>query len=361
MSEPAVFEIGGVLRRYDWGSPTLIPQLLGDEADGRPAAELWFGTHAGDPSPALGTTLDRVLADAGEPPLSFLLKILAAEKALSIQVHPNRAQAEAGFDREQAAGIPLDARERNYVDRNHKPELLCALTPFEGLCGFRPVAETLALLDELGLPELGFLAELLRGPEPLRAAFTAVLTHPDPGPIIAAVRSRARSDGPTRAQYLIAEHFPDDIGLVVSLLLNYVRLEPGQAFYLAAGNVHGYLRGMGVEVMAASDNVLRCGTTSKHIDVPELLKITDFTELPDPIWPEQDGRYVVPVPDFVLQRSAVHDEATLPAAGPRIVLATSGTVRVDDVELAPGRAAFVRPHRTATLAGAGQVFVASGE
>lgn len=361
MAEPAVFEIGGVLRRYDWGSTSLIPQLVGDEPDGRPAAELWFGTHAGDPSPALGTTLDRVLADAGDPHLSFLVKILAAQKALSIQVHPNRAQAEAGFDREQAAGIPLDARERNYVDRNHKPELLCALTPFEGLCGFRPVAQTLELLAELALPELEFLTELLRGPDPLREAFTAVLTHPDPEPMIAAVRTHAAADGPTRAQYLIAEDFPDDIGLVVSLLLNHVRLEPGEAFYLGAGNVHGYLRGMGVEVMAASDNVLRCGTTSKHIDVPELLKITDFTELPDPIWPERDGRYVVSVPDFVLQPLAVGGAVELPAAGPRIVLVTSGTVRIDDVELGPGRAAFVRTDHATRLAGRGQAFVASGQ
>jgi mannose-6-phosphate isomerase len=361
MPEPAVFEIGGVLRRYDWGSTTLIPQLLGDEPDGRPAAELWFGTHSGDPSPALGATLDRVLADAGEPALPFLIKILAAQKALSVQVHPTRSQAEAGYDREEAAGIPIDAPERNYVDRNHKPELLCALTPFEGLCGFRPVAETLALLEELALPELGFLADLLRGPDGLRQAFSAVLTLAEPGPAIEAVRSRAQPDGPLRAQYLMAEHFPDDIGLVVALLLNHVRLEPGQAFYLAAGNVHVYLRGMGVEVMAASDNVLRCGTTSKHIDVPELLEITDFAELADPIWPERDGRFVVTVPDFVLQPARVTGELALPAAGPRIALVTAGAVAVGDVRLGPGHAAFVRPGCAVSIEGDGQVFIASGE
>ncbi len=275
-------------------------------------------------------------------------------------MHPNRAQAEAGFDREEAAGIPVDARERNYVDRNHKPELLCALTPFEGLCGFRPVAETLALLDELALPELGFVADLLRGPDGLREAFTAVLTLADPGPVIEAVRARAGPDGPLRAQYLIAEHFPDDIGVVVALLLNHVRLEPGQAFYLAAGNVHAYLRGMGVEVMAASDNVLRCGTTSKHIDVAELLEITDFSELADPIWPERDGRYVVTVPDFVLAPTRVAGEVVLAAAGPRIALVTEGSVAVGDVRLGPGHAAFVRPHTEVTVTGNGQVFIASG-
>ena len=361
MSEPAVFEIGGVLRRYDWGSTSLIQRLVGAAPDGRPAAELWFGAHAGDPSPALGATLDRVLADGGEAALPFLVKILAAERALSIQVHPNRAQAEAGYDREEAAGIPLDARERNYVDRNHKPELLCALTSFEGLCGFRPVGDTLSLLTELALPELDFAADLLRGPDGLRAAFTAVLTHPVPDPMIAAVRSRARSDGPLRPLFLIAEHFPDDIGLVVSLLLNYVRLDPGQAFYLGAGNVHCYLRGMGVEVMASSDNVLRCGVTSKHIDVPELLAITDFSELADPIWPERDGRYVVTVPDFVVQPVDLAGDLELPPAGPRIAVATSGDVTVDTVRLAPGHAAFIRPDHAVTLGGTGQVFIASGE
>jgi mannose-6-phosphate isomerase len=361
VAEPAVFEIGGVLRRYDWGSTTLIQRLVGAPSDGRPAAELWFGAHAGDPSPALGTTLDRVLADGGEAALPFLVKVLAAERALSIQVHPTRAQAEAGYDREDAAGIPLDARERNYVDRNHKPELLCALTPFEGLCGFRPVGQTLSLLAELGLPELDFVADLLRGSDALRAAFTAVLTHPEPGPMIAAVRSRATADGPLRPQFLIAEHFPDDIGLVVSLLLNYVRLDPGQAFYLGAGNVHCYLRGMGVEVMASSDNVLRCGVTSKHIDVPELLSITDFSELADPIWPERDGCYVVTVPDFALQPVDLVDDLELPPAGPRIVVVTSGDITVDSVRLAPGRAAFVRPDHAATLGGSGQAFIASGE
>ncbi len=360
MVEPAVFEIGGVLRRYDWGSTSLIQRLVGAASDGRPAAELWFGAHAGDPSPALGTTLDRVLADGGEPALPFLVKILAAEKALSIQVHPNRAQAEAGYDREEAAGIPLDARERNYVDRNHKPELLCALTPFEALCGFRPVAETLALLGDIAAPELDFVADLLQRPDGLRAAFTAVLTHSEPGPIIAAVRSRATPDGPLRPQYLIAEHFPDDIGLVVALLLNYVRLDPGQAIYLAAGNVHCYLRGMGVEVMASSDNVLRCGVTSKHIDVPELLAITDFSELADPIWPERDGRYVVSVPDFALQPLDVTGAIDLAAAGPRIVVVTDGSVRVDELRLGPGKAAFIRPGGGATLDGAGRAFVASG-
>lgn len=358
MAPDPVFEIGGVLRRYDWGSHTLLQRLLGEDPDGRPAAELWFGAHPGDPSPALGTTLDRVLAADGAPPLPYLLKILAAGKALSLQVHPTRAQAEAGFAREQAAGIPLDAPYRTYVDRNHKPELICALTDFDALCGFRPVEQTLALLDDLAVAELDFVAERLRGPDPLRAAFTAILRHDDPGPVIAAVAARAGADGPLRGVHLAAEHYPDDIGLVVAVLLNHVRLAPGQAIYLGAGNVHAYLRGLGVEVMASSDNVLRCGLTRKHIDVDELLAITDFTELRDPLWPPRDGRFVVPVPDFRLQPLDVAGAAEVPGTGPRIVLVTAGQVSVGDVALGPGRAAFVRPDAAAALHGTGRAFAA---
>ena len=361
---PDIFEIGGVLRRYDWGSTRMLQELLGAEPDGRPAAELWFGGHPGDPSPALGTTLDRLLASE---PLPFLTKILAAERALSIQVHPTRAQAEAGFDREEAAGIPREARERNYVDRNHKPELLCALTPFEALCGFRPVDRTLALLDEVALPELGFVADALRGPDGLRAAFTAVLHHADPAALAHALASAEHPDlWPVRRA---AEHFPGDVGVVLAVLLNPVRLEPGQAIYLGAGNVHAYLRGMGVEVMASSDNVLRCGLTSKHIDVAELLAITDFRELDDPVRePEQVGPawwdYPVPVPDFLLRTLDLdaEDGSVEATADPQIVLCVTGHVTAGvngtSVDLAPGRAAFVPARRgNVLLRGAGRVCV----
>ena len=360
-----VFEIGGVLRRYDWGSTTLLQQLLGDEPDGRPAAELWFGAHPGDPSPALGSTLDRVL----DEPLPYLLKILAAGKALSLQVHPTRARAEAGYDREDAEGVPRGARERNYVDRNHKPELLCAVTPFRALCGFRPVRTTLAILDEAGIGALGFVADLLRGPDGLRAAFTAVLEHPDPAGLVAAV---AANDHPALwGARIAAGDFPGDAGAVLAVLLNAVELDPGQAIYLGAGNVHSYLRGLGVEVMANSDNVLRCGLTSKHVDVAEVLAVTEFTELPDPIWQPADGRFVVPVPDFVLQRFTVGSDAgpdvssevdltAQPATSARIVLAIDGEVTVGDVRLTPGRAALVRGPGGAPVTGEGTVFVAQG-
>jgi mannose-6-phosphate isomerase len=369
-----VYALDGVLRHYDWGSRTAIPQLLGVAPDGRPAAELWFGAHPDDPSavPTQGVTLDALIdadpvaalgapsIDRFGPRLPFLLKVLAADKALSIQVHPTIAQAQAGFAREDAAGIPRDAPHRNYRDPNHKPELICALTPFDALCGFRPVAATRALLAGLDVPELAFVADLLRGPDPLRAAFTALLTHPEPAPLVAALARRAAgaSHGPLGAARIAAADFPGDVGTVLTLLLNDVRLEPGEAIYLGAGTVHAYLRGTGVEIMANSDNVLRCGLTPKHVDVPELLKITDFSELARPRWPAVGGAFDVPVPDFRLTRVAVDEPTGLHDAGAEIVLCTEGTLRVGDQSIAPGRAAFVPAGEATTLAGVGQAFVA---
>jgi mannose-6-phosphate isomerase len=373
---PSVIPLDGVARDYAWGSHTAIQRLLGLPEDGNPIAELWFGAHPDDPSPAPahGSTLDALIdADPRRtlgpavlerfgPRLPYLLKVLAADKALSIQVHPTIAQAQAGFDREDAAGIAREAPNRNYRDRNHKPELLCALTPFEALCGFRPVTETLALLDELALPELDFVADALRGPDPLRAAFTAILTRDDPAPVVQAVARRAATadDGPLRAARLAATDFPADVGVLLSLLLNYVRLEPGEAIYLGAGNVHAYLRGTGVEIMANSDNVLRCGLTPKHVDVPELLRITEFVELAEPRWPSRQGRFDVPVPDFSLTQRHVAGQTELAATpAPCIVLCTDGELAVEDVPVRPGHAVFVAAGKPITLHGNGRAFVAS--
>ena len=376
MTRPRICTLDGVVRRYDWGSTTAIQELLGLEVDGRPAAELWFGAHPDDPSAAVeyGTTLDAVIdADptaalgpaterAFGPRLPFLLKVLAAAKALSIQVHPDLEQARAGFAAEDAAGIERGAAQRNYRDSNHKPELLCALTPFEALCGFRPVEAIRTTLAELDVPELAFVADALSGPDPLRTAFTALLTHEAPGPLVDAVLRRAGTadDGALRAVQLAAHDFPGDIGAVLALLLNHVRLEPGEAIYLGAGNVHAYLRGTGVEIMANSDNVLRCGLTAKHVDVPELLKITDFRALAEPRRPAVAGVFEVPVPDFRLTRLELEaDESmALDDPGPVIVLCASGEVTVGDVTLARGRASFVSAGTATTLAGEGLAFVA---
>jgi mannose-6-phosphate isomerase len=372
----SVYALEGVIRPYAWGSRTEIPALLGIPPTGAPAAELWYGAHPGDPSRVGESTLDKLIAAEPErllgssvvqklgPQLPFILKVLAAETALSIQVHPNLEQARAGYAAEDARGLPRDAPQRNYNDANHKPELLCALTEFDALCGFRPVGATLRLLDVLGLT---WLRDALAG-DGLRAAFTALVSLDEPVPLVEAVVARlprlagtewaSLGDALTR----VAQDFPGDVGIAEALLLNFVRLAPGEAIFLAAGNVHCYLSGMGVEIMANSDNVLRCGFTRKHVDVPELLRITDFAELAEPRWPVVDGGFHVPVPDFAL--SVVDGAATLTDPVPRIVLPIDAGARIDvetaAVELDRGRAAFVAADEAAvTVRGTGCIFVAS--
>ena len=379
-----LFALDGVMRPYAWGSRTATPELLGIEPTGEPAAELWFGAHPDDPSRVLdrGQPLDRLIAAdpvgllgpavAGrfDGQLPFLLKVLAADKALSIQVHPDLSQARAGYADEEARGVPRSSPERNYKDPNHKPELLCALTEFDALCGFRPVARTLALVDALNVAELAPYRALLAGPDGLRAAFTALLTLDDPKPLVeAVVAGAARLDsGPwaaaARATRMAAGDFPGDVGAVLALLLNTVRLRPGEAIFLGAGNVHAYLRGVGVEIMANSDNVLRCGLTPKHVDVPGLLRITDFSELADPIWPPVEGRFAVPVPDFALSVFDPDGSVAVGDTGPAIVLCVDGGVRVEAfgsaVDLERGRAAFVGARDGAfVVRGTGRVFLAT--
>jgi mannose-6-phosphate isomerase len=382
---PPVFAIEGIVRDYAWGSTTVLQQLLGLPLDGRPAAELWLGAHPDDPSfaPELGISLDEVIAaEPGEllgaatlerfgPRLPFLLKLLAAEKSISMQVHPNLAQAREGYARENAAGLPAGAPERNYRDPNHKPELVCAVSDFEALCGFRPVADTLRLLDEWALPELEPIRELLAGPDGLRVAFTHLLTLPDPALVVTAVVKRAAEVeggewvGVARAVGLIDHDFPGDVGAALALLLNYLVLAPGEALYLGAGNVHAYLRGFCVEILANSDNVLRCALTPKHVDVEELLRVTDFSELAEPRWParyEDRGLgFAAPVADFALHVLAGGAGVVHP--GPSIVLCLDAalTVRADDtvVELGPGRAAFVRAGQSVGIDGPGRAFLAT--
>ncbi|WP_052852405.1 mannose-6-phosphate isomerase, class I [Streptomyces avicenniae] len=389
------------VRPYAWGSTTAIPRLLGVEPTGEPQAELWMGAHPGAPS-----RLDRAdgplsLADAiaadpdGQlgagavrrfgPSLPFLLKVLAAGSPLSLQVHPDRAQAAAGHAAEDARGIPADAPDRTYRDTNHKPELICALTPFDGLCGFREPAATADLLDGLGVDSLKPYADLLRArpsSDALREVLTAVLTA-DRDEVAESARQAAEGaarlgaddpDGPYAAYADIARHYPGDPGVIAAMLLNHVRLQPGQALYLAAGVPHAYLKGLGVEIMANSDNVLRCGLTPKHIDVPELLRIVRF-EATDPgvISPTDgpadgaDHTYGVPIDEFRLSRHLLTEgEAprALPQGTPQILLCTDGhaDLRAADgaaLTLAPGQSAWAPATDRVEISGAGTLFRAT--
>ena len=379
-----IVAISGVVRDYAWGSVDAIASLIGEPSSGRPLAELWFGAHPDDPSPALShaRTLDGLI-DADPlrylgpavvqrfgSRLPFLVKLLAAAKPLSIQVHPDLAQARAGFDAEEARGVPRDAPNRNYRDRNHKPELLYALTPFEALCGFRPIEQTARLLDLLRVPALGPIADRLAGPNGLRAAFTALLQIDDPRPLVEELSARVAEllrgeegvgwDEPLRAARRCADAFPGDVGVALSLLLNAVVLQPGEAIYLGAGNVHAYLGGLGVEVMANSDNVLRCALTPKHVDVAELLSITDFRPLEDPRWAPRGSTFGVPVPDFTLTALAIDGSDRLDQRGPLIVLCTRGSATVGDHHVVPGGAVFVGAGEDALdVTGRGDLFVTS--
>ncbi|HTZ44039.1 MAG TPA: mannose-6-phosphate isomerase, class I, partial [Jatrophihabitans sp.] len=310
--------------------------------------------------------------------LPFLLKVLAADRALSIQVHPTREQAEAGFAAELAAGVAPESPERNYRDANHKPEMAYALTEFDAFCGFRPVADTARLFQALDVPELLAYRELLLSEGGLRTVFTTMLTLQGAARrqlidrTVAGCRRLAATAGDwsavAAASVLAAEDYPDDIGPVLALLLNYVRLAPGEAIFLGAGNVHAYLRGVCVELLANSDNVLRCGLTGKHVDVPELLRIADFTATPQPRREPScsDGTRVafrLPVPDFAL--AVCQGGAELPGDRPHLVLAGERPVTVTEpggtaAELAPWHAAFVAAGPGAcSVRSAGRSFLAS--
>src|SRR4051812_17545735 len=279
-------EITNTPRDYAWGSTTAIPELLGTAATGRPQAELWLGAHPGSPAKLVGQ--GGTLADLVPGRLPFLMKVLAAASNLSLQAHPTAEQARAGFTAENAAGVPLDAADRNYKDPFHKPELIYALSdPLRVLCGFRPVAETRAVLTSVAPDSrMSPLLDRLVDDSSLRATFEWLITRGTGVDelITAAVEAGAAADGHPAWSTVrfLADRNPRDPGIVISLLLNTVALAPGQVLYLPAGNIHAYLDGVGIELMAASDNVLRGGLTPKHVDVPELLKVLDFRPSPVP-------------------------------------------------------------------------------
>ncbi len=356
-------------RDYAWGSATAIADLLGSTPSGGPEAELWLGTHPGSPS----RTADGTLAE--RTTLPFLLKVLAAASPLSLQAHPTIAQAVAGFARENAAGVPLDAPDRNYKDELHKPEIIFALTPFRALCGFRPAAETGAAIERLlgaapGDAPLNGWLDRLGSDDDIRPVFEWLLSR-GPGVdelLVSLVAAAALVDG--EHYTLVAElaaAYPGDPGIAISLMLNLALLEPGEVLFLPAGNIHAYIEGLGIELMAASDNVLRGGLTPKHVDVPELLSVLDFTPLPvpylaaTPLAPGVDA-FRPDVPDFQLVH--VTGDAVVPLPGDAIVLCTGGAFTLggalDSTSLARGAAVFASAEeRELTVTGSGDIFVAT--
>ena len=350
-----------VIQKYAWGSRTAIPGLLGEMPDGMPQAELWMGAHPKAPSSAdidgvwvpLTDLIDKypemVLGEAVSHQyggkLPFLFKVLAAVEPLSIQTHPDRVQARDGYNKETAAGIALDAFNRNYKDNNPKPECICALTPFWALNGFRKIPEILSCLGRICPNTLSEELVTLgknQDSQGLKSFFRKIMTKPGDDILMivneAAGRSESykNSDPAFRWITRLRDAYPEDIGVLSPAILNLVCLEPGEAMYLSAGRLHSYLEGVGIELMASSDNVLRGGLTNKHIDIPELLKVLLFEETQVDILKPIQTRpgvkiYQTPAEEFALSEISVgnsvrYESPTIRSA--EILLCIRGEARV---------------------------------
>ena len=367
-------------QQYAWGSTSAIPELLGVADDGVPWAEAWYGSHPAGPARGTGGDALSELIDA-EPErllgediiwrfgrrLPFLLKLIAPERPLSLQVHPSQAQAAEGYALEEEAGIALDHPARNYKDTNHKPEMVLALTRFQAVAGFRAprrAVEVLAGLDSVLARRMRRTLRLNPTRYGIRQVFSDVVsaaTRPSPEEIdelVAeiSVRFEAGMSPSLRVDSNVlkmAGTFAGDPGIAAALLLNPVTLQPGEALFVPAGSVHAYISGLGVEVMASSDNVLRAGLTPKHIDVPEMLACVDYVAAP-PVRPAPEylsratRAYYAPVDDFELMVTTVvaaDGRLPVPGRGPRILLAVEGAMtlvtQADSQTLAQGEAVFI--------------------
>jgi mannose-6-phosphate isomerase len=366
------------IQPYSWGSPTAMAEFLGQpNLDGRPQAELWIGAHPLLPSrvvtadgprrldqwiqAAPEAVLGRAVTKRYGPELPFLLKVLAVAAPLSIQCHPDREQAREGFAREERLGVPRDAPQRNYRDANHKPELIVALTRYTALKGFRPTEQIAAQLRALDSPQLApALVPLAQeGEAGLKEFFSILISLAKAAQAEVAAqaarvaRARSASDTAWAWTWRLCQRYPEDIGVVSPLYLNLVMLEPGQALYLPAGELHAYLDGLGIEIMANSDNVLRGGLTPKHVDVPELTALLTFrAELPRVLTPQSrpDGVSVYATPSEEFEFGVLYLGHGAPHVvdadhGVEILLALEGRARVDapeaSLDLDRGAAALI--------------------
>jgi mannose-6-phosphate isomerase len=373
-----IYKLHNQVKHYEWGSLGLIPRLLGTEADGTPWAELWMGSHSSAPSRVSLPEGEKNLGEfiAGDPchflgkeitekygALPFLFKLLAVEKPLSIQAHPNLAQAREGFERENRAGLAPDAPNRNYRDSNHKPEILCALSPFTGMCGFRTPDEIRQLLAVFSALREGF-APLLRAleiPDPtdalrnflsglfglsfkLRKILTEFILSTGDAPLV-------NGEGVEwQLMRQFARLYPNDPAILSPLYLNVFHLEPGEAIFLKAGLLHAYIHGFAVELMADSDNVLRGGLSSKHIDIPELMKVLDWNPAKPQIIKPEPGiscfTYPTPCDEFslaVIRGTGQGSPLVLDRGVPSIGIVTEGEVSVGGTILKQGESAFIPP------------------
>jgi phosphomannomutase len=392
----SLFRLEPRVQHYAWGDERFIPALVGaDNEEGRPWAELWMGAHPDLPSRVGEESLAALIANDGEAllgrdvhaafdgELPYLIKVLSAARPLSLQAHPSAEQAKAGFDREEAAGIPLGARERSYKDRRGKPELLAALTDFYALVGFRSLDAIEAVLEEV--PELkGFHASYQPNEAGLRALFERMMRLPQNDvdailePIVSRLKRRSFDKG--RREYWIArcdETFrPEgrhDRGLLAILLLNLVHLRPWEAIYLGPGVLHSYLEGSGIEIMSSSNNVLRGGLTEKHVDLPELSRTLVFEgSRPEILHPAEglpgERYYPTSAREFELSLLDVTRERpfsadSISSAEILFVADCDGSIAIstdaETLELPRGGSAFVAASSSYRLSGRGRVARAS--
>lgn len=377
------------VQNYAWGSKTALTDLYGiANPNNLPMAELWMGAHPkssskiedasgqarslrdvidADKAALLG---DKVAQRFGELP--FLFKVLCAEQPLSIQVHPNKQASEIGFAKENAAGIPLDAAERNYKDPNHKPELVFALTPFLAMNAFREFSEIISLLQPVAGAN-NAIAHFLENPnaEALSQLFASLLNMQgeEKSHALAVLKAALESQQgePWETIRLIAQFYPDDRGLFSPLLLNVVKLNPGEAMFLFAETPHAYLQGVALEVMANSDNVLRAGLTPKYIDIPELVANVKFVAKPaaelltQPVKNGAELDFPIPVEDFAF---SLHDlsqtETTIAQESAAILFCVEGEATLHKGEqrlvLKPGESAFVAANESpVSVSGTGRL------
>ncbi|MEA3230396.1 MAG: mannose-6-phosphate isomerase, class I [Thermodesulfobacteriota bacterium] len=396
----SIYTLKNTIMTYSWGSSTAIAALLGDPAPSdTPQAELWLGAHPKassmievdekwvslidyinrNPVEMLGETTVNRFGNR----LPYLFKVLAAAQPLSIQAHPDKAQAETGFARENSRNIPIDASHRNYRDDNHKPECICALTPFWALNGFRQMPETVSMFRRACprtlSPEIDRLNKGANGTG-LKRIFNMLLTLPKERKVailneaFSFAKSHVEEDPIWKWVVKLKYYYPDDIGVLAPIFLNLVCLPPGQAMYLPAGRLHAYLEGTGLELMANSDNVLRGGLTPKHVDVAELHAVLRFEPISiDPILPRRispcEEIYDTPATEFLLSRITLGLNDVyqgVQAMGARVLLCTQGDVIITDVgtdqkvEMNQGGSVFISGSvDDYTLVGEGELYMAA--
>jgi mannose-6-phosphate isomerase len=362
-------------KNYDWGSKTLIPNFFSLDPSDQKISELWFGTHSQGESQVAGQPLSKAIGTQ----LGFLVKFLSADSPLSIQVHPNSAQALAGFEKENQLGLALTDPTRNYKDSLAKPELLVALTPFRALCGFREVSEIRDLFGNLGALEPKFLelASLLDQSDGLRKVFERLLDDVELAEsfeALAGIELASKESASARDLAIgLLQKYPGDPGALIAMLLNDLQLEAGDAIFMPAGSPHAYLSGLGLEVMAASDNVIRGGLTSKHIDKPELLRTVDFQPLGNPrvrarllaqgLLEFETAASEFRVYKVVLSSTNLLADLDLPQHA--IVVCTRGELVIstsleERLVLKKSQAAFVSKAKKISLIGSGEGFVVLG-